>query len=102
MAIKLFSWFPAGPYQVLDTDYDNYSVVYSCSHFLGVGTTEQMWIYTKKALEIGSSEYKKLKTKVFGVIDNKLNADGLYPQFTDTDNYLQPVQQGRNKCHYGI
>ena len=38
------------PYQILRTDYKNYSIVYSCQHFWGVGRSEYMWIYMRNKL----------------------------------------------------
>lgn len=92
LEIALFPFAPAGPYQVLDTDYKGYSVVYSCSHFFGVGTQEFLWVFTREPLEIGSRAWKSIKQRVFGVISDKLNGSGRYPQYVDTDNYLYEVQ----------
>ncbi|XP_069127229.1 apolipoprotein D-like [Argopecten irradians] len=33
-----------GPYLVLDTDYDNYAVVYTCTDYYGLFATEIAWI----------------------------------------------------------
>lgn len=41
-----FPWIPRGPYQVLDTDYTTYSVVYTCKDFLFV-LKETVWILTR-------------------------------------------------------
>uniref|UniRef100_A0A1A9UMR1 Apolipoprotein D n=1 Tax=Glossina austeni TaxID=7395 RepID=A0A1A9UMR1_GLOAU len=40
----------AGPgnYWVLDTDYENFSVVYSCADFLGIVNTKVIWILTRE------------------------------------------------------
>lgn len=38
-----------GDYQVLETDYENYSFVYSCSDFGGLYKSEFFWILTREA-----------------------------------------------------
>merc|ERR1712133_61938 len=34
-------------YKVLDTDYDNYAVVYNCNNFLGFFKSESLWFLTR-------------------------------------------------------
>ena len=38
---------PYGPYWVIETDYDNYSLVYSCGPLLGVAHVEFAWILSR-------------------------------------------------------
>lgn len=53
-AVK-FKWFvPQGDYRVVSTDYENYSVVYSCSKVFGVYRVEFAWILGRIA-DISSS-----------------------------------------------
>ena len=43
-----FRWYmPAGDYRILDTDYSNYAVIYSCTDLLGVAKTEYVWILSR-------------------------------------------------------
>ncbi len=42
-----FTPFAGGDYQVLETDYDRYSLVYSCTDLLGV-KDEMIWILTRE------------------------------------------------------
>ncbi|XP_066987843.1 apolipoprotein D-like [Macrobrachium rosenbergii] len=37
-----------GSYNVLDTDYENYTTVYSCQNFLGLGHMDQAWILGRR------------------------------------------------------
>lgn len=38
---------PKGDYRVVETDYDNYSIVYSCTEVLGFGKFHYVWILTR-------------------------------------------------------
>ena len=43
-----FKWYiPSGDYRVLDTDYSNYAVIYSCADLLGVAKMEYVWILSR-------------------------------------------------------
>ena len=52
------TWTPKGDYRVLDTDYESYSVVYSCSDVLGFGKFHYVWVLTRDQV---ISEAIKLK-----------------------------------------
>ncbi|NXI61149.1 APOD protein, partial [Anseranas semipalmata] len=56
-----FSWLmPAAPYWVLDTDYENYSLVYSCTSVLGLFHVEYAWILSRsRQLDSGTVEELK-------------------------------------------
>ena len=41
-----FWWYPDGNYWVLDTDYDNYALVYGCDNWLGV-YSQEAWILSR-------------------------------------------------------
>ncbi|XP_073991428.1 apolipoprotein D-like [Rhodnius prolixus] len=51
------------PYWILDTDYDNYSVVWSCSNF-GLFSTRNAWILTRARFPI-----LEIMEKAYNVID---------------------------------
>ena len=42
-----FWWYPEGNYQVLDTDYTSYALVYGCDTWLGLFWTNQAWILSR-------------------------------------------------------
>ena len=44
--VKVF--FSEGNYQVIDTDYDNYSIVYGCDDYFGIYYTETSWLLTRE------------------------------------------------------
>ena len=44
-----FKWFlPEGDYRILDTDYQTYSIVYSCRTLFGVAKKEYVWLLTRE------------------------------------------------------
>lgn len=71
--VKLDPFPFSAPYQVLYTDYDNYSVVYSCSHFLGFSRQEFLWVFSRKPQEIDSYQYTTISNKALKLIDKKFN-----------------------------
>ena len=58
LRVKFDNFFiPEAPYNVISTDYDSYSIVYSCSLAFGVSKFEFMWVLTRDALEVGSTAF---------------------------------------------
>ena len=51
LMVKFVPFIPAGEYQILDTDYKSYSVVYTCETMPGVPyKTEYVWVLTREAV----------------------------------------------------
>ena len=48
MVVYSLSVSPWGNYWVLDTDYDNYTLIYSCSEILGLTHYEFAWILSRQ------------------------------------------------------
>jgi apolipoprotein D and lipocalin family protein len=46
---SIFSRLSKGNYWVYDTDYENYSIVYSCSEYLSIFYAEFVWVLTRQA-----------------------------------------------------
>lgn len=54
----------AGTYQVVDTDYDNYAILWSCSSY-GLAHTDMIWIWGRQT-EIDA----KTRAHVYRVLDD--------------------------------
>lgn len=69
---KLQSWSDM-QYNVLDTDYENYSVVYSCTKKPYDQEKESLFIYTRKPVDTsnGYEAYNTLMTKIRRGLEKK-------------------------------
>ncbi|XP_060073003.1 apolipoprotein D-like [Ylistrum balloti] len=58
-------WIPSGDYYIIDTDYDDYSIVYSCSDMFGITQIELAWIMSRERKSLTGRErsglYRKLR-----------------------------------------
>ena len=61
-----------GAYDVLETDYRSYSVVYSCSLLFGLFKTEYAWLLTRKPLKLDSEEHKRMVRKAKGIVEREV------------------------------
>ena len=48
LKVKFVPFVPAGDYKVLETDYDNYAVLYTCMGLPGLFNIEYVWILTRE------------------------------------------------------
>ncbi|XP_053161609.1 apolipoprotein D isoform X2 [Hemicordylus capensis] len=64
-----FNWLmPAAPYWVISTDYDNYSLVYSCTPFLWLFHVDYAWIMSRtRQLHPETVEHLKSILQSYGV-----------------------------------
>ena len=79
-----FNVFAAGDYQVLATDYVNYSVVYSCSETLGL-KSELIWILSRSM---------NMPASYLTIAENVVKAQTSY----SFDNFHRTKQGG--ECKY--
>ncbi|XP_033757335.1 apolipoprotein D-like [Pecten maximus] len=53
-------WLPSGNYYIIDTDYSDYSIVYSCSDMYGITNIELAWIMSRDRSSLSSKQRSKL------------------------------------------
>ena len=92
---KLYVYFFAqigGLYRILDTDYTNYAVIWTCEDFAGIRYDEAAWVLTRTALVDGSSAWNSMYS----------TADAIYKSHVpdyDHANRMRTTQQG-GSCSY--
>lgn len=84
-----FWWYPEGNYQVLDTDFNTYSLVYGCDNWFGIFHTNQAWILSR-ATTLSSSDV----TTLTDLLKEKVK-DKDYP----VDEQWEDTVQG-GSCNY--
>ncbi|CDW81114.1 apolipoprotein d [Stylonychia lemnae] len=84
-----FDWYiPTGPYNVVDTDYTSYAIVYSCTNFIfGLFKSENLWILSRQTTLATEDDRKT-------TITNRISSYNVA-----TDLY-KPTQGG--SCSYGF
>jgi len=82
LQVRFSKWQPWGQYLVLDTDYENYTVVYSCSNLL-VTRLEFLWIMSRE---------RTLSTENMEKIYTMLKGYGIKPK------YLEAANQDEELC----
>lgn len=59
--VKFFWYAPAGDYRVIDTDYETFALVYSCSSYY-VAKSEYIWVLTRERNPSDSVIFNALQT----------------------------------------
>ena len=58
LEVKYEAFSPWESYKILETDYSNYAVAYSCYTRLGIWNHDHLWVMTRQPAEIGSKLWK--------------------------------------------
>ena len=88
-------------YQVVDTDYTSYAIVYSCQNVLGVYHTENIYVLTRQALVKESEAWKKKVKDILKKIKEKFTYTGGSGIYWIKDWYTFTVQ-GEENCDYTL
>ena len=58
LEVKYEAFSPWESYKILETDYSNYAVAYSCYTRMGIWNHDHLWVMTRQPAEIGSKLWK--------------------------------------------
>ena len=93
--VKFFELAPWSDYKVVSTDYTSYSIVYGCDTFLaGAIKLEWLWVLTRTALEIGTSDWTTMRDNVFDIITDRI------PSYDPTTRLRPTIQTVGSGCSY--
>jgi lipocalin len=63
LEVKYEAFSPWESYKILETDYSNYAVAYSCYTRFGIWNYDHLWVMTRQPAEVGTklwNAYKKV------------------------------------------
>ena len=66
--VKFYWYQPPGDYRVVSTNYDEYTLVYSCNDLFGLFKIENMWILTREQ-ELEPSRLDEIKGMALDAVD---------------------------------
>jgi len=81
----------------MQTDYDTFSVIYSCQNYVfDIVKYELAWVLTRKPLDRNNSEDASEINRIYTIAKDLLNKN--VPDF-DFDSIMRPTVQGSD-CDY--
>ena len=75
MQMRFSSLQPWADLSVIDTDYEDYAIMYSCTNILGIYTTDFVWILMRQPWEIGTEYWNILSFKIKKIIMKKMGGE---------------------------
>jgi hypothetical protein len=89
LEIKYEAFSPWESLKVLETDYSNYAIVYSCYSRFGAWKHDQMWVLTRQPAEQGSKLWNAYKEVSLAAIKRAFKEPEEVKRRSDLANYLQ-------------
>ena len=85
-----------GNYDLLETDYTSYAIIYSCTNLLGgLYRTEYAFVLSREPILEGTPAYHEMNAKVQRVFSTNLSKPGY-----DLSNLAFTIQGAENGCIY--
>lgn len=100
LEIKYEAFSPWESLKVLETDYSNYAIVYSCYSRFGAWKHDNMWVLTRQPAELGSKLWRAYNEVSLSAIKRAFIDPEEKKMRSDTLNYLTATEQGGDNCEY--
>ena len=85
---------PFSPYSVVAIDHEAYSVIYSCTNWIGGAyILEDLWVLTRDAIALNTPEWNSMYDKVTALISERL-------PFFDQNRLIPTQQTEAEGCKY--
>ena len=100
LEIKYEAFSPWESYSILETDYSNYAVAYSCYTRFGVWNHDHLWVLTRQPAQQYSKLWNAYKNVALQAIKRAFVDPEEQDRRTDTFEYLVATDQGDDICIY--
>lgn len=99
LEVKYSAYEPWENFAVLETDYSNYAVVYTCQTWMGGWNHERLQVLVRQPAEKGKKLWNAYKDVVMEAIKRNFDDPQVAASKSSSD-YLVEIVQGGSKCEY--
>ena len=90
-------------YSIVDTDYDNYSVLHTCNKYFGFLKLEFVIVLTRKAFDNVFDNYEAVEKMIKDSLRYKFKTEKRENyKYDDFKEWILPVKQGEENCDYSL
>ena len=100
LEIKYNAFTPWQNFKVLETDYQSYAVVHSCTVSLGAWTYEDTQVLSKYPMAVNSRFWTKVNQIIPGVMKHKFTDKEKVQEMSSLGDKFEAVIQGAENCNY--
>ena len=103
MQISEYIKMPDNTYSIVDTDYENYSVIHTCVKYFGFAKLEFVIILTRKAFDNVFDNYETVEKMIKDSLRYKFKTEKRENyKYDDFKEWILPVKQGEENCDYSL
>ena len=103
LKVKYWPYSPWENFDVLETDYTNYAIVYTCATEYGAWTKQYLWILMRQPAEPQSKLWKAYQSVSIAAIKRRFTDPEIADKLADLnadDSYMSSTLQGTDHCVY--